>query len=177
MSRYIYPILALGIAGIGAWRSITDRLRNSRRTDIKGIFDRGSLRRGDLVPLRFEVWKTGMRFHHGKWRMSAEDYYTEARLYLPCTVYRSIGSARLQRIFLSTAEIFYGTFWVSITESLPVKIIDMETGGIVDSYSIGAFCRKYRIRRSKVDRLMSDIGAEFYRTLLRQGYIGKEYVK
>ena len=177
MSRYIYPILALGIAGIGAWRSITDRLRNSRRTDIKGIFDRGSLRRGDLVPLRFEVWKTGMRFHHGKWRMSAEDYYTEARLYLPYTVYRSIGNASLQRIFLSTAEIFYGTFWVSITEALPVKIIDMETGGIVDSYSIGAFCRKYRIRRSKVDRLMSDIGAEFYRTLLRQGYIGKEYVK
>ena len=83
----------------------------------------------------------------------------------------------LQRIFLSTAEIFYGTFWVSITESLPTKIIDMETGGIVEEYRIGSFCRKYRIRRSKVERLMSDIGAEFYRTLLRQGYIRKEYVK
>lgn len=177
MSRYIYPILALGIAGIGAWRSITDRLRNSRRTDIKGIFDRGSLRRSDLVPLRFEVLKTEMRFRHGKWRLRAEDYYTEARLHLPYTVYRSIGNARLQKIFLSTAEIFYGKFWVSITESFPTKIIDMETGGIVEEYSIGSFCRKYRIRRSKVDRLMSDIGAEFYRTLLRQGYIGKEYVR
>ena len=177
MSRYIYPILAIGIAGIGAWRSITDRMRNSRRTDIKGIFDRGSLRRSDLVPLRFEVLKTEMRFHHGKWRLRAEDYYTEARLHLPYTVYRSIGSARLQKIFFSTAEIFYGKFWVSITESFPTKIIDMETGGIVEEYSIGSFCRKYRIRRSKVDRLMSDIGAEFYRTLLRQGYIGKEYVR
>jgi hypothetical protein len=177
MSRYIYPILALGIAGIGAWRSISDRMRSSRRTDIKGIFDRGSLRRSDLVPLSFEVWKTEMRFHHGKWRLRAEDYYTEARLHLPYTVYRSIGSARLQEIFLSTAEIFYGKFWVSITESLPGKIIDMNTGGIVEEYSIGSFCRKYRIRRSKVDRLMSDIGAEFYRTLLRQGYIGKEYVR
>lgn len=177
MSRYIYPILALGIAGIGAWRSITDRMRNSRRTDIKGIFDKGSLRRGDLVPLRFEVWKTDTRFHHGKWRLRVEEYYTEARLHLPYTVYRSIGSARLQKIFLSTEEIFYGKFWVSITESCPTKIIDMETGGIVEEYSIGSFCRKYRIRRSKVERLMSDIGAEFYRTLLRQGYIGKEYVR
>ena len=69
-----------------------------------------------------------------------------------------------------------GQFWVSITESLPVKVID-ETGGIADSYSIGTFCRKYRISRGKVERLMSDIGSEFYRTLLRQGYIGKEYVK
>lgn len=177
MSRYIYPILALGIAGIGAWRSISDRMRNSRRTDIKGIFDKGNLRRGDLVPLRFEVLKSGMRFHHGKWRMKIDDYFTEARLYLPYTVYRSIGSIKLQRIFLSTASIFAGKFWVSITESLPTKIIDMETGGIVEEYSIGAFCRKYRVNRGKVERLMSDIGAEFYRTLLRQGYIGKEYVR
>jgi hypothetical protein len=152
-------------------------MRNSRRTDIKGIFGRGSLRRGDLVPLRFEVWKTGMRFHHGKWRWRAEDYYTEARLHLPYTVYRSIGSARLQQIFLSTAEIFCGRFWVSVTQSCPVKIMDMNTGGIVEEYSIGSFCRKYRINRGKVERLMSDIGAEFYRTLLRHGYIGKEYVR
>ncbi len=152
-------------------------MRNSRRTDIKGIFDKGSLRRGDLVPLRFEILKTDMRFHHGKWRMKIDDYFTEACLYLPYTVYRSIGLVKLQRIFLSTAEIFCGKFWVSITESLPTKIIDMETGGILDEYSIGTFCRKYRINRGKVERLMSDIGAEFYRTLLRQGYIGKEYVR
>lgn len=177
LGRYIYPLVAFGIAGYSAWRSLGERLRNSRRTDIKGIFDKGNLRRGDLVPLRFEIWKTDMRFHHGKWRLRAEDYYTEARLHLPYTVYRSIGSARLQQIFLSTAEIFCGKFWVSVTESLPVKIMDMNTGGIVEEYSIGSFCRKYRIRRSKVDRLMSDIGAEFYRTLLRQGYIGKEYVR
>lgn len=177
LGRYIYPLVAFGIAGYSAWRSLGDRLRNSRRTDIKGIFDRGSLRRGDLVPLRFEVWKTDMRFRHGKWRLRAEDYYTEARIHLPYTVYRSIGSAMLQRIFLSTAEILYGKFWVSITASLPTKIIDMETVGIVEEYNIGAFCRKYRISRGKVDRLMSDIGAEFYRTLLRQGYIGKEYVR
>ena len=151
-------------------------MRNSRRTDIKGIFDRGSLRRGDLVPLRFEVLKADMRFHHGQWMMSADAYYTEARLYLPSTVYRSIGGARLQRIFISTAEIFACKFWVSITESLPVKVIDV-TGGIAEEYSIGTFCRKYRISRGKVERLMSDIGAEFYRTLLRQGYIGKEFVR
>ena len=177
MSGYMYPILALGIAGIGAWRSITERMRTSRRTDIKGIFDKGNLRRGDLVPFRFEIWKTGMRFHHGKWRLSSEDYYTEARLHLPYTVYRSIGNVRLQHIFLSTAELFAGQFWVSVTDSCPVKILDMVTGGIVEDYSVGKFCKKYRINRGKVERLMSDIGAEFYRTLVRQGYIGKEYVR
>lgn len=177
LGRYIYPLVAFGLAGYSAWRSLGDRMRNSRRTDIKGIFDKGNLRRGDLVPLRFEVLKTDMRFHHGKWRMKIDDYFTEERLYLPYTVYRSIGSIRLQRIFLSTAEIFYEKFWVSITESLPTKIIDMETGGIVEEYSIGAFCRKYRINRGKLDRLMSGIGAEFYRTLLRQGYIGNDLVK
>lgn len=177
MSRYIYPILALGIAGYSAWRSISERMRNSRRTDIKGIFDKGSLRRSDLVPFRFEVYKTDMRFHHGKWRLRVEDYYTDARLYLPYTLCRSIGESALQRIFLSTSEIVYGKFWVSITELLPTKILDLETGGIAESYSIGHFCRKYRISRSKVERLMSGIGAEFYRTLVRQGYIGKEYVR
>ena len=177
LGRYIYPLVAFGIAGYSAWRALGDRMRNARRTDIKGIFDKGNLRRGDLVPMRFEILKTDMRLHHGKWRMSTEDYYTEACIYLPSTVYRSIGVVRLQRIFLSTAEIFAGKFWVSITESLPTKIVDMETGGILDEYSIETFCRKDRIRRGKLERLMSDIGAEFYRTLRRQGYIGKEYVQ
>ena len=66
---------------------------------------------------------------------------------------------------------------MSITGALPTNSIDLENGGIAEEYSVGAFCRKYRIRRSKVERLMSDIGAEFYRTLLRRGYIGKEYVR
>lgn len=175
--RYIYPLVAFGIVGYSAWRSLGERLRNSLRTDIKGIFDRGSLRRGDLVPLMFVIWKTDLRFHHGKWRISTEDYYTEARLYLPYTVCRSIGSERLAKIFLSLAETFYGKYWMSITGALPTKSIDLENGGIAEEYSVGAFCRKYRIRRSKVERLMSDIGAEFYRTLLRRGYIGKEHVR
>ena len=177
LGRYIYPLVAFGIAGYSAWRALGDRMRNARRTDIMGIFDKGSLRRGDLVPMRFGIWKSDIRFHHGKWRMRVEDYYTEARIYVPYTVYRSIGVVKLQMVFNSTTETFADKFWVSITDSCPTKIIDMETGGILDEYSIETFCRKYRIKRGKLDRLMSDIGAEFYRTLRRQGYIGKEYVR
>ena len=177
LGRYIYPLVAFGIAGYSAWRSLGDRMRNARSTGIKGIFDKGDLLRGDLVPMRFGVWKADIKFHHGKWRTRTEDYYTAACIYLPYTVYRSIGLVRLNMVFNSTAEIFADQFWVFITDSCPTKIIDMETGGILDEYSIGTFCRKYRIRRGKLDRLMSDIGAEFYRTLRRQGYIGKEYVR
>jgi hypothetical protein len=106
-------------------------MRNSRRTDIKGIFDKGNLRRGDLVPLRFEMWRVGMKFRHGKWRMRTEDYYTETRLYLPYAVYRAIGRVNMQSIFLSTCVLYVSDYWISITDSLPTKAIDMVSGGIV----------------------------------------------
>lgn len=175
------PILAIGILGIGVWKSMRRRVTFLEKRHA-GLLDGRKFRPWSWKQMCFCLYDVKLKSVHGKRKLVSEYYYNCSPIYLPKAVaddYRYQFDLTLGLYDVGGGGSFgrMDGFLMTIEPNVPPQYMDDNgngTGTIKEEYRFSTFCSRHGVPMRRVEMAMVDYRRELYRRLVLDGKMSED---
>ena len=179
IGSYVYPLVAFGIAGMGAWKSVIRKLRFAGSARV-GKIDFRKAGSSGWETYVFRLSRSRVKGRAGHLRVVSEEYYNTSMVYIPKRV-------SLRTVYICQKNIDLGGqsserlagFTMNLCGHIPDGCMDDNgdgTGTVKVEHRFRTFCRRYGIPMRRVEEAMRDLRREFYRRMVMDGTLPEEYL-
>ena len=175
------PLIALGMLGVGVWKSMRRRVTFLKKRH-EGFLDKRKFRPWSWKRMVFCIYDVKLVRVHGKRKLVSEFYYNCSPIYVPkavaedCTyqfnlvvdLYDAGGGGMGGRL---------DGFMMTLEPNVPPQYMTDNgdgTGTVKDEYTFSTFCRKHGVPMRRVELAMVDYRRELYRRLVLDGKMSED---